>query len=132
MCYPAHHIHNRTFTNNNVELLRSTRFNVINLSSFFSRQNDTWWCRLLIAIWQYFITANYSWILMEGLYLHNLIFRALFTDSSAITLYVLLGWGELPHLRGHLQRLFDHNIVCSPGNGGSFRIFLSRCDFIYT
>ena len=31
---------------------------------------------------------------MEGLYLHNLIFRALFTDSSAITLYVLLGWGE--------------------------------------
>ncbi|KAF2355130.1 GPCR family 2 secretin-like [Trinorchestia longiramus] len=48
----------------------------------------------MIAIWQYFITANYSWILMEGLYLHNLIFRALFTDSSAITLYVLLGWGE--------------------------------------
>ncbi|XP_018014912.2 parathyroid hormone/parathyroid hormone-related peptide receptor [Hyalella azteca] len=55
--------------------------------------NDTWWCRLVISIWQYFITANYSWILMEGLYLHNLIFRALFTDSSAITLYIVLGWG---------------------------------------
>lgn len=32
---------------------------------------------------------------MEGLYLHNLIFLALFSDSSAITLYVILGWGRL-------------------------------------
>jgi hypothetical protein len=38
--------------------------------------------------------ANYSWILMEGLYLHNLIFLALFSDTSAITLYVVLGWGK--------------------------------------
>ena len=30
---------------------------------------------------------------MEGLYLHNLIFLALFTDSSAITIYIILGWG---------------------------------------
>ena len=38
--------------------------------------------------------ANYSWIFMEGLYLHNLIFMALFTDSSAITIYIFLGWGK--------------------------------------
>ncbi|KAF4527490.1 hypothetical protein B566_EDAN014544 [Ephemera danica] len=52
-----------------------------------------WACKLVTSIWQFCIMVNYSWILMEGLYLHNLIFMALFTDSSAITLYVLLGWG---------------------------------------
>jgi parathyroid hormone receptor 1 len=40
------------------------------------------------------MVANYSWILMEGLYLHNLIFLALFSDTSSITLYVVLGWGK--------------------------------------
>lgn len=52
-----------------------------------------WGCKLLTGLWQYCITANYSWILMEGLYLHNLIFLALFSDTSAITTYILLGWG---------------------------------------
>ena len=47
----------------------------------------------MTSLWQYFIMANYSWIFMEGLYLHNLIFLALFTDSSAITVYIVLGWG---------------------------------------
>lgn len=55
--------------------------------------HQTWACKLMICVWQYFILANYSWLLMEGLYLHSLIFMALFTDSSAITLYILLGWG---------------------------------------
>ena len=32
---------------------------------------------------------------MEGLYLHNLIYLAPFSDGTAITLYVCLGWGEL-------------------------------------
>ncbi|CAN7978540.1 unnamed protein product, partial [Ixodes persulcatus] len=30
---------------------------------------------------------------MEGLYLHNLVFLAFFTDSSGIIRYVALGWG---------------------------------------
>uniref|UniRef100_A0A6B0V8B6 Putative insect neuropeptide receptor subgroup b7 n=1 Tax=Ixodes ricinus TaxID=34613 RepID=A0A6B0V8B6_IXORI len=37
--------------------------------------------------------ANYCWILMEGLYLHSLVFLAFFTDSSGIIRYVALGWG---------------------------------------
>lgn len=57
-------------------------------------QTNNWSCKLLTSLWQYFITANYSWILMEGLYLHNLIFRALFADSSnSIKWYVIMGWG---------------------------------------
>ncbi|GLH04105.1 PDF receptor [Gryllus bimaculatus] len=54
---------------------------------------QNWLCKLIISLWQYVIMANYSWILMEGLYLHNLIFLALFSDTSAIRLYVVLGWG---------------------------------------
>ncbi|XP_031367353.1 secretin receptor-like [Apis dorsata] len=50
-------------------------------------------CKVVISGWQYFIVANYSWILMEGLYLHNLIVWAFFADSETINLYVLMGWG---------------------------------------
>jgi 7 transmembrane receptor (Secretin family) len=53
-----------------------------------------WACKCLTSVWHFTVVANYSWILMEGLYLHNLIFMALFSDSSAITLHVVLGWGE--------------------------------------
>lgn len=31
---------------------------------------------------------------MEGLYLHNLVFKALCADTNTIALYILLGWGE--------------------------------------
>ena len=55
---------------------------------------NSWLCRTVTSVWQYCIMANYSWILMEGLYLHNLIFLALFSDTSSITLYVVLGWGK--------------------------------------
>ena len=56
---------------------------------------SNWHCKAFTSIWQYCILANYSWILMEGLYLHNLIFCALFADSNAsIAVYVVLGWGN--------------------------------------
>ncbi|KAJ9590254.1 hypothetical protein L9F63_016641, partial [Diploptera punctata] len=54
---------------------------------------NNWVCKAVISVWQYSFMANYSWILMEGLYLHNLIFLALFSDTSSISLYVILGWG---------------------------------------
>ncbi|XP_046479523.1 secretin receptor [Neodiprion pinetum] len=64
-------------------------------SYWLSDPNESnWHCKAFTSVWQYFILANYCWILMEGLYLHNLIFLALFTDSkSSITGYVVLGWG---------------------------------------
>ncbi|CAM1326416.1 PTH1R (predicted) [Pycnogonum litorale] len=37
--------------------------------------------------------ANFSWIFMEGLYLHNLIFMAVFADHSGVKPYVMMGWG---------------------------------------
>ncbi|XP_046753376.1 secretin receptor-like [Diprion similis] len=59
----------------------------------FIQEHNTWVCKTITSLWQYFIVANYAWILMEGLYLHNLVFLALCTDTSAITLYIFLGWG---------------------------------------
>ncbi|XP_050473864.1 secretin receptor-like [Bombus huntii] len=63
-------------------------------NAFIKQRNfQTMICKGITSVWQYFIVANYSWILMEGLYLHNLVVWAFFADSSAINLYILLGWG---------------------------------------
>lgn len=60
-----------------------------------NEKESNWHCKIFTSLWQYFLLANYSWILMEGIYLHNLIFLALFTDAnSSIAVYVLFGWGK--------------------------------------
>ncbi|XP_011330475.1 secretin receptor isoform X2 [Ooceraea biroi] len=57
-------------------------------------KENNWHCKMFTSLWQYFILANYFWILMEGIYLHNLIFLALLTDTnSSIARYVASGWG---------------------------------------
>lgn len=59
-----------------------------------AEMESNWLCKVFTSFWQYFILANYFWILMEGLYLHNLVILALFTDvNSSIAGYVGLGWG---------------------------------------
>ncbi|XP_072761769.1 secretin receptor isoform X2 [Anoplolepis gracilipes] len=59
-----------------------------------NEKDSNWHCKMFTSLWQYFILANYSWILMEGVYLHNLIFLALFTDAnSSVAGYVAFGWG---------------------------------------
>ncbi|XP_050454502.1 secretin receptor-like isoform X1 [Cataglyphis hispanica] len=59
-----------------------------------NEKENNWHCKIFTSLWQYFLLANYSWILMEGIYLHNLIFLALFTDAnSSIAVYALFGWG---------------------------------------
>ncbi|KAH0949842.1 hypothetical protein HN011_001215 [Eciton burchellii] len=65
--------------------------------AFITERNvkNPWACKIITGLWQYFTVANYSWILMEGLYLHNLVFFALCSDTIAT--YILLGWG-LPFL----------------------------------
>lgn len=52
-----------------------------------------WECKLMITLWHYCLMVNYFWILMEGLYLHNLIFLDVFTEKSGILWYCLSAWG---------------------------------------
>ncbi|XP_065591683.1 glucagon receptor isoform X2 [Cyrtonyx montezumae] len=49
-----------------------------------------------VRIWlsdEYSIVANYCWLLVEGIYLHNLLVVAVFSERSYFTLYLCIGWG---------------------------------------
>ncbi|KAH1010629.1 vasoactive intestinal polypeptide receptor 2 [Dendroctonus ponderosae] len=83
-------------------------------------------CKLIVSLVQYFTTANYSWILMEGLYLNNLILRALFTDSNKnLIYYITFGWG-LPLLvvvPWVIARILFDDTLCWTTND-NFEVFL--------
>ncbi|XP_071803791.1 vasoactive intestinal polypeptide receptor-like isoform X2 [Asterias amurensis] len=48
---------------------------------------------IVITICQYALVSNYYWLLVEGVYLHALITLAVFSESSSLKLYIILGWG---------------------------------------
>ncbi|XP_044275967.1 glucagon receptor [Varanus komodoensis] len=50
-------------------------------------------CRTATVFMQYGIVANYCWLLVEGIYLHNLLVLAVFSERSYFTLYLCIGWG---------------------------------------
>ncbi|NXE39630.1 GLR protein, partial [Ptilorrhoa leucosticta] len=53
-------------------------------------------CRAATVFMQYGIVANYCWLLVEGIYLHNLLVVAVFSERSYFTLYLLRS-GYAPH-----------------------------------
>ncbi|KAG8448450.1 hypothetical protein GDO86_015514, partial [Hymenochirus boettgeri] len=50
-------------------------------------------CRVAQTITLYCAAANYYWLLVEGLYLHNLLVVLSFCEESVLPRYMLLGWG---------------------------------------
>ncbi|KAL2087905.1 hypothetical protein ACEWY4_016733 [Coilia grayii] len=50
-------------------------------------------CKITVLLFIYFLTTNYYWILVEGLYLHCLIFMAFISDSKYLWGFTLIGWG---------------------------------------
>lgn len=50
-------------------------------------------CRAATVLMQYGIITNYCWLLVEGIYLHNLLVLAVFSERSYFALYVSIGWG---------------------------------------
>ncbi|XP_023244591.1 secretin receptor-like, partial [Centruroides sculpturatus] len=49
--------------------------------SLFRHEKNNIDCKVFTSFWQYFLMANYCWILIEGLYLHNLIFLSIKSDN---------------------------------------------------
>ncbi|MBN3311171.1 GLR protein, partial [Amia calva] len=50
-------------------------------------------CRVAQVLMQYCVGANYYWLLVEGLYLHNLLVLMVFSENSYFYGYLVLGWG---------------------------------------
>ncbi|KAI3354020.1 hypothetical protein L3Q82_018578 [Scortum barcoo] len=50
-------------------------------------------CRVAQVLMQYCVGANYYWLLVEGLYLHNLLVLVVFSENRYFRRYLLIGWG---------------------------------------
>ncbi|XP_043931339.1 parathyroid hormone 2 receptor [Protopterus annectens] len=50
-------------------------------------------CKIAVVMFIYFLVTNYYWILVEGLYLHSLIFVAFFSESKYLWGFTFIGWG---------------------------------------
>ncbi|XP_028986571.1 parathyroid hormone/parathyroid hormone-related peptide receptor [Betta splendens] len=50
-------------------------------------------CKMVVTLFLYFLATNYYWILVEGLYLHSLIFMTFFSDRKYLWGFTLIGWG---------------------------------------
>ncbi|XP_053117213.1 parathyroid hormone/parathyroid hormone-related peptide receptor-like [Hemicordylus capensis] len=50
-------------------------------------------CKVAVTVFLYFLATNHYWILVEGLYLHSLIFMAFLSNKSYLWALTLTGWG---------------------------------------
>ncbi|XP_062335137.1 vasoactive intestinal polypeptide receptor 2-like [Osmerus eperlanus] len=48
-------------------------------------------CKISVAFFNYFVMANFFWLLVEGLYLHTLLL--VISRNTPLTGYMLIGWG---------------------------------------
>ena len=51
-------------------------------------------CKTSLVLFNYFIMANFFWLLVEGLYLHMLLL-VIYNYSIHFSIYMLIGWGRL-------------------------------------
>ena len=56
-------------------------------------------CKVAVTLFLYFLATNYYWILVEGLYLHSLIFMTFFSDRKYLWGFTMIGWGKCSQSR---------------------------------
>ncbi|KAH0627672.1 hypothetical protein JD844_003756 [Phrynosoma platyrhinos] len=92
-------------------------------------------CKVAVTLFLYFLATNYYWILVEGLYLHSLIFMAFFSEKKYLWGFTLFGWG-LPavfitvwaSLRATLadtEKLLKSTLVLMPLFGVHYIVFMA-------
>ncbi|XP_078478467.1 LOW QUALITY PROTEIN: vasoactive intestinal polypeptide receptor 2-like [Lampetra planeri] len=65
---------------------------LFNRTSQCSNQPSLVGCKASLVIFQYFIMANFFWLLVEGLYLHTLLV-VIFSENRHFVVYMFIGWG---------------------------------------
>ncbi|XP_053373963.1 parathyroid hormone/parathyroid hormone-related peptide receptor-like [Mercenaria mercenaria] len=80
----------------------------------FSEEGLHWECKLIVAVFMYAVAASMMWIFMEGLYLHMLVYKTLFTERTGIRMYVVIGWLSpfLYIIPWIFVRVFVDNTLC--------------------
>lgn len=68
-----------------------------------SGTNPGWSLRLAVTFFLYFLATNYYWILVQGLYLHSLIFMAFFSEKKYLWGFTIFGWGTEPSVVGGVK-----------------------------
>ncbi|NWR77046.1 PTH1R protein, partial [Centropus unirufus] len=48
---------------------------------------------VVVTLFLYFLATNHYWILVEGLYLHSLIFMAFLSNKNYLWVLIIIGWG---------------------------------------
>uniref|UniRef100_A0A665XG70 Vasoactive intestinal peptide receptor 2 n=1 Tax=Echeneis naucrates TaxID=173247 RepID=A0A665XG70_ECHNA len=66
---------------------------LFNRASQCSKQPSLVGCKASLVFFQYFIMANFFWLLVEGLYLHTLLV-VIFSENRHFIVYMFVGWGE--------------------------------------
>uniref|UniRef100_A0A4W5KLP1 G-protein coupled receptors family 2 profile 2 domain-containing protein n=1 Tax=Hucho hucho TaxID=62062 RepID=A0A4W5KLP1_9TELE len=75
-------------------------------------------CRIAVVMMQYSIMANSYWLLVEGIYLHNLLVITVFTERNYFNIYLCIGWGEEGEGRRggvevvYLYQKTEHLVIC--------------------
>ena len=55
-----------------------------------------WLCRMLTSLHHYMVAANFAWMFVEGLFLHNRLAISVFSSEAPFILFYLVGWGQCP------------------------------------
>ena len=53
-----------------------------------------WLCKVFTVLRKYTIMANFSWMFVEGLFLHNRLAVSVFSTEAPFVLFYVIGWGR--------------------------------------